>query len=54
MTSQEELRVLGMVYDTTGLDGVILALRDGLRSGQVMSIDVADHGGGERVELAVG
>ena len=40
--------------DMADLDRVILALRDRLRSGQIISIDVADQEDGRRVELGLG
>jgi hypothetical protein len=41
-------------FDMTGLDETILALRDGVRSGQSLAIDVAESDSGERVEVSIG
>ncbi len=40
--------------DMTGLDEAILALREGLRSGQAMTIDVAESDDGERIQVSLG
>jgi len=40
-------------FDMAGLDEAILALRDTMRSGQVMTVDVSEDDG-ERIDVSVG
>ncbi len=41
-------------FDMTGLDEVILALRDGARRGERFSVDVAEREDGERIQVSIG